>query len=184
MENFFFKYPASLASRFRITFYRFLGMRIGKKNRLEGGRFRRAKNITIGYGNALSHGYQLWPIDEPSYVNRIAIGNHNYFNRSIMIDACGAITIGDYNMFGPDVYITDSNHTFGPGISPGKSKMNSGTVHIGNHCWIGAKVVILKDVSIGDYCVIGAGSVVTKSFPRGCVVAGVPAKLIRQNQVS
>jgi acetyltransferase-like isoleucine patch superfamily enzyme len=54
--------------------------------------------------------------------------------------------------------------------------MNRGQVKIGNHCWIGAKAVILKDVELGDGCVIGAGAVVTKTVPPKAVVGGVPAK--------
>ena len=81
-------------------------------------------------------------------------------------------------MFGPDVYITDSNHTFGENVSPQNMPMQRGKVKIGNHCWVGAKAVILKDVELGDYCVVAAGAVVTKSFPTGSVIGGVPAKLI------
>ena len=96
-----------------------------------------------------------------------------------MLDACGLIEIGDNNMFGPDVYITDSNHSFGKNISPKKAPMQRGKVKIGNHCWIGAKAVILKDVELGDYCVVAAGAVVTKSFSSHSVIGGVPAKVIK-----
>ena len=97
-----------------------------------------------------------------------------------MIDACGYVEIGDSNMFGPDVYIADSNHTFGGGVAPQKLPMAVGKVRIGNNCWIGAHVIILKDVELGDSCVVGAGAVVTKSFPAGSVLAGVPAKLMSE----
>jgi maltose O-acetyltransferase len=93
-----------------------------------------------------------------------------------MIDACGSVEIGDQNMFGPDVYITDSNHRFGLNLAPNEQPMHKGKVKIGNRCWIGAKAVILKDVELGDGCVIGAGAVVTRSVPAGMVAAGVPAK--------
>ncbi len=52
--------------------------------------------------------------------------------------------------------------------------MKRGQVKIGNHCWIGAKAVILKDVELGDGCVVGAGAVVTKSFPANSRITGVP----------
>ncbi|HBB86424.1 MAG TPA: hypothetical protein DC047_02280 [Blastocatellia bacterium] len=97
-----------------------------------------------------------------------------------MIDACGRVEIGDENMFGPDIYITDSNHTFGEKLSPQALPMQVGTVRIGNYCWIGARAVILKDVELGDYCVVAAGAVVTRSYPAGSVIAGVPAKLLQQ----
>ena len=100
-----------------------------------------------------------------------------------MIDACGLIEIGDKNMFGPDVYVTDSNHRFGPGLVPHEQPMNLGKVKIGSRCWIGAKAVILKDVELGDGCVVGAGSVVTRSVPPGAVVAGVPAVVIRSKRI-
>jgi len=53
-------------------------------------------------------------------------------------------------------------------------------VIIQHDVWIGACVVILPGVTIGKYSVIGAGSVVTKDVPPFTVVAGVPAKPIRE----
>ncbi len=50
---------------------------------------------------------------------------------------------------------------------------------IGNYVDIGANVVIIGPVKIGDHAVIGAGSVVVKDVPTGAVVAGNPAKVIR-----
>ena len=152
---------------------------MGKFNRFEKGRIRRAAQIQIGEYNAFTSGYMLWPTDEPYNSKRIIIGNGNYFNRNLMIDACGIVEIGNANMFGPDIYITDSNHSFGDGISPKNSPMIRGKVKIGNECWIGAKAVILKDVELGDFCVVAAGAVVTKSFPAGSIIAGVPAKLLK-----
>jgi acetyltransferase-like isoleucine patch superfamily enzyme len=180
-EPFFIRIPRGFASRIRLAVYRALGMKQGARNRMEGGgRCRRLSQIQIGDYNSFTQGCWLWPIDHPYDGIRIHIGNRNYFNRNVMIDACGYVEIGDENMFGPDIYITDSDHTFGPGVIPHKQPMQKGRVRIGNYCWIGAKVVILKDVELGDGCVVGAGAVVTKSFPSGSVIAGVPAMLLRQ----
>ena len=171
------------ASRLRLALYRFLGMKTGARNRMEGlGRVRRCSQIEIGSYNAFTQGCWLWP-DNRSYEGiRIRIGDRNYFNRNLMIDACGLVEIGNHNMFGPDVYITDSNHTFGPGLKPNEQPMHVGRVKIGSRCWIGAKVVILKDVELGDGCVVGAGAVVTRSVAPGGVVAGVPAQCLPQNR--
>ena len=51
---------------------------------------------------------------------------------------------------------------------------------IGRNCFIGGSSLILPGVEIGDGCVVGAGSVVTKSVPPGCVVAGNPARILRE----
>jgi len=52
---------------------------------------------------------------------------------------------------------------------------------IGKRCFIGADAIILPGVTIGDNVVVGCGSVVTKDVPSGCIVAGNPAKVIREN---
>jgi len=170
--------PRGLMSRVRIALFRALGMRIGRGNRFERVRCRRLRQIQVGEYNALTEGCWLWPIDAEADGIRIKIGNGNYFNRDTMIDACGLIEIGDENMFGPGIYITDSNHTVGVGQSPKSAPMQVGHVKIGNRCWIGAHAVILKDVELGDGCVVGAGAVVTRSVPSGAVVVGVPARVV------
>jgi len=172
-----------VASRLRLALYRSLGMKAGVHNRMEGlGRVRRCSQIEIGSYNAFTQGCWLWPDNQNYEGVRIRIGNRNYFNRNLMIDACGLVEIGNQNMVGPDVYITDSNHRFGSGLAPNEQPMDTGKVKIGNRCWIGAKVVILKDVELGDGCIVGAGSVVTKSVAPGSVVAGVPAQRLPQGR--
>jgi len=181
IEPLFIRIPRGLASRIRLAVYRALGMKQGKRNRMEGGgRCRRLRQIEIGSYNAFTQGCWLWPEDTDFDGVRIRIGDENYFNRNLMIDACGYVEIGNQNMFGPDIYIADSNHRFEPGVSPKSLPMQKGTVKIGNNCWIGAKVVILKNVELGDGCVVAAGAVVTKSFRAGSVIAGVPATLLRE----
>ena len=183
--NFFFRLffvmPLGLKSRIKIFIYRFFGMKIGKKNRFEGGKCRALNTIVIGNNNAFfGGGYALWPVLENENNNiKILIKNDSMFNRNFFIDACGYVEIGNGCMIGPDVYITDSNHQYQFGISPRLLPMNIGKVIIGDNCWIGAKSIILKNVELGENCVVAAGSVVTKSFPPGCIVAGVPAKLIK-----
>jgi len=160
-------------------FYRALGMQQGKKNRMEGGgRIRRCSQIAIGDCNAFTGGCWLWPEDTEFAGIRIRIGNSNYFNRNVMIDSCGSVEIGDQNMFGPDVYITDSNHQFGRDLNPGEQPMERGNVRIGDRCWIGAKAIILKGARLGDGCVVAAGGIVNCWVEPGQVVAGVPARPI------
>jgi acetyltransferase-like isoleucine patch superfamily enzyme len=179
VEPLFLTMPYGLMSRFRVLLFRMLGMKLGSRNRFEAGRARRVDQIAMGDLNHFTEGWFLWPEDTPHNGKRIVIGNDNYFNRNVMIDACGRVEIGDHNMFGPDIYITDSNHTAGPGLDPHVGAMQKGQVKIGSYCWIGAKAVILKGVELGDHCVVAAGAVVTKSFPAGSKICGVPAMLMR-----
>ena len=61
---------------------------------------RRCSQIEIGSYNAFTQGAWLWPNDVDFDGIRIRIGDRNYFNRNLMIDACGLIEIGDRLEFG------------------------------------------------------------------------------------
>lgn len=62
----------------------------------------------------------------------------------------------------------------------GKSKKYEVPI-IGNHVYIGAGAKILGDVTVGDNVIIGANAVVLNDVPSNCVVAGIPAKIIKSN---
>lgn len=53
-------------------------------------------------------------------------------------------------------------------------------VIIGDDCVVGIRSIVMPGISIGNQVVIGGGSVVTKSFPSNCVIAGNPAKIVRE----
>lgn len=61
------------------------------------------------------------------------------------------------------------------------NKNNGASPVIGNYVDIGANACIIGEIEIGNNVVIGAGSVVVKNVPANCVVAGNPARLIKQN---
>lgn len=54
-------------------------------------------------------------------------------------------------------------------------------ITVGDNCYFGTGCTILGPVKIGNNVIVGAGAVVTKDIPDGCVVAGVPAKIISAN---
>ena len=58
---------------------------------------------------------------------------------------------------------------------------NETGVVIGNHVWVGANSTVLKNVTIEDGAIVGANSLVTKNVSSNCVVAGNPAKVIKEN---
>lgn len=108
------------------------------------------------------------------------MGSHSSFGNDCFVGAAGGVEIGDYCAFGQNVRFHSENHRFDDPDKPihEQGVTNKG-IKIGNDCWIGAGAVFLDGVVIGDGCVIGANSVVTKSFPDHCVLAGVPARVIR-----
>ena len=53
-------------------------------------------------------------------------------------------------------------------------------VYIGERCFIAVGAIILPGITIGDQCIVGAGAVVTKDVPSNCIVAGNPARIIRE----
>ena len=110
---------------------------------------------------------------------KLSIGDHTYINRSASIDCTQEITIGDYCAISDNVQILDSD--FHPITYNGKTSTISKPVHIGNHVWIGRSAIILKGVIIGDGAIVGAGSVVTRDVPARCLVAGNPARVIKEN---
>jgi acetyltransferase-like isoleucine patch superfamily enzyme len=68
------------------------------------------------------------------------------------------------------VKIYDHNHRFNQHIEIKQQGFSNGSVIIGQHCWMGSNVMILKNTVIGDNCVIGAGTVVSGTIPSNSIV--------------
>ena len=100
-----------------------------------------------------------------------------YFNAFVQIVCADKIKIGKDVAIARDVIIrdTDAHEITGGGHKKTKP------VEIGDHVWIGTRAIIMKGVKIGDGAIIAAGAVVTKDVPANAIVAGVPAKVIREN---
>lgn len=104
---------------------------------------------------------------------------YGYLNAGAQIRCMECITIGNRCAIGRNVMIMDYDaHTLI--YENGRKNDITSPVVIGNHVWIGAGATILKGVTIGDNAVIGAGAVVTKDVRENTVVAGVPAREIRE----
>lgn len=55
---------------------------------------------------------------------------------------------------------------------------------IGDYCFIGANAIIMPGVKIGNNVIVGSGAVVTKNIVSNCIIAGNPAKIIKENIVT
>lgn len=101
----------------------------------------------------------------------LKIGNDCFFNNGCSINCLGNIVIGENCIFGESVKLYDHNHKFSnKDINIKDQGYKVGKISIGNNCWIGSNVIILKDVTIGDNVVIGANSLIYKSIPSNSVV--------------
>ena len=99
-----------------------------------------------------------------------------YANSGVKIGCFHSVTIGEHVAIGPEVMIRDSDNHDIIGGGP-----QSAPIVIGDHVWIGARATILKGVTIGNGAVIAAGSVVIRDVPAASLVAGVPARVKRED---
>lgn len=113
----------------------------------------------------------------------LIVGDDVDFALGVIVSTAGGVEIGDRVLIGYNTCILSTNHNIpkarGRIFFAGHSKSK---ISIHNDVWIGANCTILPGVTIGEGSVIAAGSVVTKDVPQYAVVAGVPAKIIRERE--
>ena len=148
------------------------------------------KNIIIG-DNTIIQGHSVlgcWAkYRNQSFTPSITIGNHCNIGAYNQISSIGSIVIGDGLLTGRFVIITDNNHgelsETDNHYPPAKRELRSkGEIVIGRNVWIGDKATILSNVHIGDGAIVAANAVVTKDVPEGALVAGIPAKVVKEVQ--
>lgn len=107
---------------------------------------------------------------------KIDIGNDVFINENCIFSCRKRIKIGDNCIVGNNVYIYDNDHDY-------RNDLNNYTtsdVIIGNNCWIGCNVVILRGVQIGDNCVIGSGTIITHDIPNNSKVYNEKKLIVNQ----
>ena len=107
----------------------------------------------------------------------IKIGKRVFINAGCQFQDQGGIEIGDDVLIGPQTIIATLNHDPNPEKRGG---MIPKPVRICDKVWLGARVTICPGVTIGEGAIVGAGAVVTKDVPPRTVVAGAPAKIIKE----
>lgn len=129
-------------------------MKIGKNVRFMYGAFiRGGQNLTVGDGTI--------------------IGDH------CKLDARCGITLGRNVDIGTNVSFWTASHDMQDPYFRGGEKC-SGPIYVGDRVWIGSHAIILDNVTIGEGAVVCAGAVVTKDVEPYSVVAGIPAKRIKE----
>ena len=113
---------------------------------------------------------------------KVIIGERCSVNASSWIGAVmSSVIIGNDVRMGAGVKISCSHHNFERMDIPIREQgiKNNSDIMIGNNCWIGMGAIICPNVIIGSGVVVGAGSVVIRNIPDNAVVAGNPAKIIK-----
>lgn len=112
-------------------------------------------------------------------VGDVVIGDHTRIGLHNTI--IGPVTIGCHVNLAQGITVTALNHNFEASDKRiDEQGVSTTPVIIEDDIWIGANAVILPGVTIGNHSVVAAGAVVTKNVPPHSLVAGVPAKIIKQ----
>jgi acetyltransferase-like isoleucine patch superfamily enzyme len=130
---------------------------------------RLGQNCLLDYGIYIRYPWSF-SIGKNSSINRKC----SFYGSAFYTDC--EIIIGDEVAIGPECVFFAAGHDY--------SKINlpdtASSIIIKDHVWIGGRSIILSGVTIMEGAVIGAGSVVTKDVPAWTIVAGNPAKIIKQ----
>ena len=124
----------------------------------------------------VSDDFRLFPPFTTDFGKNIHLGNNVFINSGCRFQDQGGIYIGDNVLIGHNVVLATLNHEENP---KKRSNLIAAPIKIGNDVWIGSNVTVTPGVTIGDGAIIGAGAVVTKDVDKNIIVAGVPARYIR-----
>jgi acetyltransferase-like isoleucine patch superfamily enzyme len=130
----------------------------GKSSFLFSSRYVKNPRLSIGHGCFLGHDCAF------SIATQVRIGNHCLI--------AGAVRMADFDGHPLDAAARRA------GDPPAPDEVRP--ISIGDDVWIGHGAIILKGVTIGDRAVVGARAVVTKNVPANTVVAGNPARTVKQ----
>lgn len=146
--------------KLRSWVFRILGSKIGKDVRIEDVRILNPTH---------------WGFD------KLKIGDFTFISHQARLDLSDKITIGNKTAIGGTIFThQDPGSMLFESITVSRFPRKVAPVVIGNNVWIADSAIILCGVTIGDNAVVAAGSVVTKDVPKDTLVAGNPAKIIKQ----
>jgi acetyltransferase-like isoleucine patch superfamily enzyme len=128
-------------------------------------------------GHKVDKSFSLIPPFYTTGGENIRVGRNVFINQNCTLYDLGGIDIADDVMIGPNVSIITSGHPLEP--SQRRACVIAKPIVIERSVWIAAGATIIGGVTVGENSVVAAGSVVTRDVPRGTLVGGNPARVIR-----
>jgi maltose O-acetyltransferase len=150
--------PDSAFATTRTALFKAAGVRIGERSLIQGA---------------------MWLTGVGNVCELLTIGEDTLITRRLHADLGAPVRIGSHVRIGHDVSLLTVNHHFGAGDFRAGPRY-FGEIHIEDGCWIGSRCTVLPGVVVGRGAVVAAGAVVTRSVPPDSLVAGVPARVIRE----
>lgn len=136
-----------------------------------------SNNVVIRIGDVRAREDFKIQMEGNSYLR---IDNGVFFNNHCSINVLKEVRIGSNTIFGENVKIYDHNHIYqNPDMLIKDQGFTMETVVIGDNCWIGSNVIILKGVRIGDNVVIGANCIIYKNIENNSLVMNKSELLIK-----
>lgn len=128
-------------------------------------------------GSPIDGSTTIFPPFYTNFGRFTTLGKNVFINHACSFLDIGGITIEDDVLIGPRVNITSENHPVDPAD---RKALIPRSVHIKRNAWIGAGATILPGVTVGENAVVAAGAVVSRDVPPNTVVAGIPAKVVKE----
>jgi acetyltransferase-like isoleucine patch superfamily enzyme len=127
-------------------------------------------------GRTLDKSTTLFAPFHTNFGRFIQIGKNVFINHACSFLDMGGITIEDDVLIGPKVNLITENH---PPDPADRRALICKPILIKRNAWIGAAATLLPGVTIGENSIVAAGAVVSKDVPANTIVAGIPAKQVR-----
>ncbi|MEX0361417.1 MAG: DapH/DapD/GlmU-related protein, partial [Allomuricauda sp.] len=128
-------------------------------------------------GQSIDESTRIFIPFHTNFGKHIKLGKNVFINHACTFLDLGGITIEDDVQIGPKVNLITENHPLDP---MDRKSLNLDSIFIKKNAWLGAACTILPGITVGENSVVAAGAVVSKDVPDNVVVAGIPAKVVKQ----
>ncbi|MDE9550831.1 acyltransferase [Xenorhabdus bovienii] len=182
--NLLFKIKKKIRALYLSRIYKTSFISLGRNLKIYG-----KKNIL--FQGKISIGDNCWietiqKYREFNYKPKMIIGNEVMMSDGVHLSCVKKIVIGSQTLIGSNVYIGDHSHGSSQldkidlSVPPYQRELGDiSDIYIGERVWICNGAVILAGTYISDGCIVGANAVVKGEFKRPCVIAGIPAKNVK-----